>query len=174
MSLPPEDRPTEPLRPRAPVAAEPVVARDVVDAGWAARLEDQLRSLKSMVALIGVLALAALGLALYDLLRDDGTGERGASRERVAAIDQRVDRLESKAGGASEESDVTKLSEGLDGKADQSEVEQLGSDVEELRAAVEAAGSDDSAAQDVAALDERLAALEAEVEQLRAESARQP
>lgn len=174
MSLPPEDRPTEPLRPRAP-AAEPAVARDVVDAGWAARFEDQLRSLKSMMALIGVLALTALGLALYDLLAgDEDGGDRGASRDRVAQIDQRVDRLENKAGGASEESDVAKVREGLDGKAEQADVEQLGSDVEELRAAVEAAGSDDSTAQDVAELDERVAQLEAEVEELRAESAQQP
>ena len=173
----PEDRPTEPLRPRQPVAAEPVVARDVaaVDPAWMARIEDQIRSLKSMMALIGVIALAALGLALYELLRDDDDGDRtGASRERVAQIDERVDRLEGKAGGAPEESDVNRVQEGLEGKAEKSDVEDLGSQIEELRAAVEAGGSDDSTAQDLATLSEQVDQLAAEVEELRRESEQQP
>lgn len=173
----PEDRPTEPLRPRQPVAAEPVAAREVaaVDPGWMARIEDQIRSLKSMMALVGVLALAALGLALYDLLRDDDGGDReGASRERVAQIDERVDRLEGRAGGAPKESDVTRVQEGLEGKAEQSDVEDLGAQIEELRAAVEAGDSDDSTTQDLATLSEQVEQLAAEVEELRSESQQQP
>lgn len=168
----PEDRPTEPLRPRQPVVAEPAVApaAAAVDPGWMARIEDQIRSLKSMMALIGVLALAALGIALYDLLTDDEGDGRGASRERVAQLDERVDRLEGKAGGASEEADVTRLQEGLEGKAEKSDVEDLGTQIEELRAAVEAGGSDDALAEDLATLSEQVEQLAAEVEELRNES----
>lgn len=154
------------------MVAEPAVApaAAAVDPGWMARVEDQIRSLKSMMALIGVLALAALGVALYDLLTDDEGDGRGASRDRVAQLGDRVDRLEGRAGGASEESDVTRLQKGLAAKAEQSDVEDLGNQVGELRGAVEAGGSDDSVAQDLATLSERVDQLAADVEELRKES----
>ena len=178
MSLPPEDRPTEPLRPRQAVASERVVAHEpAVDAGWAARIEDSLRSVKSMLAVVGVIALAALGLALYELLKDDDSGNGGASRERVAQLDARVDRLEKKAGGTSEESDVADVRGGLEDKADRADVEALGEQVEELRASVEAAGSgseDAASTEDVAALGEQLEQLAADVQELQAQAEQQP
>ena len=177
MALPPEDRPTEPLRPRQAVAAERVVAHEpAVDAGWAARIEDSLRSVKSMLALVGLLAAAAFGLALYELLTDDDGGG-GASRERVAQLDDRVDRLEKKAGGTSEESDVADVRDGLEDKADKADVDALGEQVEELQASVEAAGSGQenaASADDVAALSEQVEQLAADVEELQAQAEQQP
>ena len=171
----PADRPTEPLRPREPVAAGVAVEREVADPGWVARLDDQLRSLKTMVALIGVLSLLALGAALYALLGDEeDVDSTGASRDRVAQIDERVDRLESKAGEASEESDVAGLEKELSGKADQGDVEQLSADIEELRAAVEEGGTDEAVTQELDSLRQGLEALAAEVEELRAEQQQAP
>lgn len=110
---PPPDRPTEPLgraRP-APVVDERVAAPQprVVEERVAAppvdshalllRLEATIDALRTWIVVVGVLALVALGVALYAAI-DDGTARGGggstsglASDERVSQIDDRVDRL---------------------------------------------------------------------------------
>lgn len=171
----PEDRPTEPLRPRAPVATTAAVEREVTDPGWVARLEDEVRSLKGLLALVGVLSVAALGLSLYALLADeDDADATGASRERVAQIDERVDRLESRAGDTSEESDVAKVQEELGEKADQADVDELATALDELQSSVDAGGDDDAVAQELASLREDLDTLAAEVEQMQQDSGQSP
>ena len=109
---PPPDRPTEPLgRPRAaPVVEERVVAAaplveervlaPVVDPSVILlRLEDAVDNLRTWLLFVGVLALAALGVALYAVLDDDTSRAGGgsttglASDERVSQIENRVDRL---------------------------------------------------------------------------------
>ena len=104
MSLPP-DRPTEPLRPapapapRRPVAYEahevapPPPAVDVT--AVLAHLEDTINSVRTGLMFVGVIAVAALGVAIYSLMKDDDTSSRGggATSSRVATLDDRVDRL---------------------------------------------------------------------------------
>lgn len=98
-TTPPPDRPTERLQPsppapqyervvepRGPVATDPTFLLT--------RLEDAISSLRTWLVLVGVLAAAALGLALYAVLSpDDGTTRGAASSERVSRLDDRVDRL---------------------------------------------------------------------------------
>jgi outer membrane murein-binding lipoprotein Lpp len=100
MSLPP-DRPTEPLRPapvpRQPVAYEPVPppAAPAIDVtAVLVRLEDAIASVRTGLMIVGVIAVAALGVAIYGLMKDDNTssGGGGASSSRVATLEDRVDR----------------------------------------------------------------------------------
>ena len=100
---PPPDRPTEPLRPIEP-APPPVVQERVVtpaaDPNFVlARLEDAVDSLRTWLAVVGMLAVVALGVSVYALTKaDDSSGDGGsraglASDERVSRVDDRVDRL---------------------------------------------------------------------------------
>ena len=61
------------------------------------RLEDSMNSLRTGLMIVGVIAVAALGVAIYALMQDDdgGTGARdgAASDSRVSQLDDRVDRL---------------------------------------------------------------------------------
>ncbi len=96
MTPEPPDRPTERLPPRQPAARveEHTVVPDV-DPHALYRLEDAIGSLRTGVMIVGVIAVAALGAALYGLLRDDGSAASGgsASADRIAQLDDRVDRL---------------------------------------------------------------------------------
>ncbi|MBW3607310.1 MAG: hypothetical protein KY463_02965 [Actinobacteria bacterium] len=95
MSNPPPDGPTEPLRPaqRTTVAEERVSGHDPI----LLRLEDTLNSLRTGLMIVGVIAVAALGVAIYSLMSqdDDGSGSRSglASDSRVSELDDRVDRI---------------------------------------------------------------------------------
>ena len=99
-TTPPPDRPTEqirPIRPEPAVVQERVVA-PAADPGYViARLEDALASLRTWLAVVALLAIVALGVAIYALTRDDDTtsGSRSglATDERVSRVDDRVDRL---------------------------------------------------------------------------------
>lgn len=96
MSTPePPDRPTERLAPSR-TEHRVVEQAPVADLDALARLEDAIASLRTGVMIAGVIAVAALGVALYAILRDDGgTAGSGASQERVSRLDDRVDRLSS-------------------------------------------------------------------------------
>lgn len=101
--------------------------------------------------------LAGAGLSLYLLLRGDDD-RQGASRERVARLDARVDRLEGRVGRASDETDVSRLTDQLAGNAD-TESQALSDEVQQLKASVDDAssGDDTSAAQQVEDLSSRSA-----------------
>ena len=139
---PPPDRPTEPLsrsRP-APVAPEPPVVERVVGPPPVQervvgpppvqervvapvvdpsiillRLEDTIDSLRTWLVVVGLVAVVALGIALYAVVSDDtssggnGSTRGAASDERVTQIEHRVDRLSRQVqdvrgdGGASED-----------------------------------------------------------------------
>jgi outer membrane murein-binding lipoprotein Lpp len=108
---PPPDRPTEPLRRArpvpveervmapAPVVEERVVAPAVDPSVLLLRLEDAIDNLRTWLVVIGLVAVVALGVALYALLDDDTSRSAGgsptgvASDERVSQIENRVDRL---------------------------------------------------------------------------------
>jgi outer membrane murein-binding lipoprotein Lpp len=111
---PPPDRPTEPLRrrraapvvepvvervvPPAPVFEERVVAPAVDPNVILLRLEDAIDALRTWLVIVGLVALAALCVAIWAVTHDDtsrGGGSRSglASDERVTQVENRVDRL---------------------------------------------------------------------------------
>jgi len=111
-TTPPPDRPTEPLRRARPapvvdervVAPAPLVEERVVTPAVdpnviLLRLEDAVDNLRTWLLVIGLVAVAALGVALYAVLDDDTSSGGGgsttglASDERVSQIENRVDRL---------------------------------------------------------------------------------
>jgi hypothetical protein len=107
MSIPP-DRPTERLAPQPPerlvpqpppppVYEERVVSPGVDTHAVLLRLEDAVQSLRTGLMIVGVIAVAALGVAIYALMKngDDATGSRSglASDARVSQLDDRIDRL---------------------------------------------------------------------------------
>ena len=82
--------------------------REVIEDDRVWRLEDQLRTLRAALAVAGVIALVALGLAIYLLSEedDDEDGRAGASRTQVRALEDRVDRLGSRLDNRAGEGDV--------------------------------------------------------------------
>ena len=100
-TTPPPNRPTERLQPSAPpqppVYEERVVAPAADPNAILLRLEDAIGSLRTGLMFVGVLAVAALGVAIYALMQasDDDTGSRSglASDSRVSELDDRVDRI---------------------------------------------------------------------------------
>jgi septal ring factor EnvC (AmiA/AmiB activator) len=123
-------------------------------AGARAALLDELRSLKRALALVGVIAIAALGVALWALLdQQDGGGDgtSGASSERVSRLEDRVDELEGDVeDAASDQSvsrlrqeqedlaeEVSQLSEQSSGSDAQDAVDQLEQQLEDLNGRVD-------------------------------------
>jgi polyhydroxyalkanoate synthesis regulator phasin len=105
-TVPPPEPPTrriDPVAPPPPVYEErPVYQERVVDPVdpnlMFVRLEDAISSLRTGLVFVGVLTVLAIGLAIYAITQtnDDNTnaGTRaGASSQRVATLDDRVDRL---------------------------------------------------------------------------------
>ena len=116
------DQPTEPLRPRNPIVREHEVEagyEPAADSIWLARIDDRLRSLTVWVALIGIVALAGLGLAIYDLTRING------------ALDDRISRLESRS-SSSNGASSGQVAE----KADKEDVQRLADQVSQVRSSV--------------------------------------
>jgi uncharacterized protein YceH (UPF0502 family) len=158
--------PTQPLRAREPHAREGA-APEAADAVWVARLEGQVRSLKGIVALLGVLALAAIGVAVWALLSAEYDGASAAGAGRVARLDDRVDQLENEVDDVAKATDTGDFTQQLAGKADQADLQAVSDQVDELAAAVDASGSDDVAAQ-LAELQARVDALAQQLEALSA------
>lgn len=100
-TTPPPDRPTErlaPSPPPRPVHEERVVAPAGDPNVILLRLEDAIGSLRTGLMIVGVIAVAALGVAIYGLVtssEDSGGGSRSglASDARVSELDDRIDRL---------------------------------------------------------------------------------
>jgi hypothetical protein len=162
---PPPDRPTQPLRPIRPepppiIEEERYVAPAGVDTtSMLLALEDAVGALRTWLALVGLVAVAALGIAVYALSKtgdDNASGSRRglASDERVSRLDDRVDRLSRqlqtvRAGGAGDstaelgdrlddlESTVKTLSERRAPDATQA-VEELSGRIDDLRSDVDA------------------------------------
>ena len=107
-TTPPPDRPTERLRPSPAYDERPVTP--AADPNIVLlRLEDALGSLRTGLMIVGVIAVAALGVAIYALMKSDesGGGSRSglASDARVSQLDERIDRIsrqvqDERAGGA--------------------------------------------------------------------------
>ncbi|GAC1437599.1 MAG: hypothetical protein NVSMB51_12010 [Solirubrobacteraceae bacterium] len=109
MSTPPRP-PLPPELPTQQVAAEgprPIVGEPVVAAEPGlvlARLESLVDGLRTALFIVGVIAVAALGVALYTLLRDDNNRQNGsrnglATDARVSRVNARIDRLNAQVSG---------------------------------------------------------------------------
>ena len=100
------DDPTRRLPPTAPVTyadAEELLFREEV--------RDRLRSLKTTVVLLAVLAVVALGVAIWALLSSQDSSEtQGASASRVTALEDQVDELSDDVKNAASKDDLQQLS----------------------------------------------------------------
>jgi septal ring factor EnvC (AmiA/AmiB activator) len=80
-----------------------------------ALLADDVRSLRTALVLVGLLALAGVGLSVWSLLEgEDSDNARSSLRERTQQLDRRIDEVESDVRRTSEESDVTALERRLE------------------------------------------------------------
>jgi ubiquinone biosynthesis protein UbiJ len=159
--LPPEEPPRR-FPPARPIASERTVVRTVPEETLWAEVLDRLGSVRTGLVVVAVIALAALGVALWALLDDTGDTDQNASRLRVERLADRVDRLESQVGEAASEGGVAAIRDGQ--RALQRRVQALEATVEESRAAVQDVQEISAAAEalqvSVEALEERLDALE--------------
>lgn len=121
-TTPPPDRPTERLQPSPPPS--PVYEERVVDPnGILVRLEDAIGSLRTGLVVVGVIGVAALGVAIYALLADDegrdGSRSGLATDSRVSQLDDRIDRIsrqvqDLRSGGAGSSAEVEDRVEALE------------------------------------------------------------
>ena len=165
------DEPTRRLPPTGP--AEPLREREVVtttepDPAWVQEILDRLRSLRTGVALVAVLALAALGVGLWALLtqEEENDARRGASQERVSELEDRVDALENDTEDAASQDAVQGVREqqreleerlsALEQQSDDGAAEDVQADLREVADAVEQNG------QAIEQLDQRVSDLEQE------------
>ena len=178
---PPPDGPTEPLAPTGPavvhqrLAEEPVVPADPLAI---ARFEDALRSLRTAVMLLGLLSVAALGVAVYALVTSQEADRGSASSGRVARLDERVDKLNrdlqrtrASTTGAADEGDVNQVQDRLSEKADSADVRKLERTVARLQTQVD---SNDDARGALDQVDQRLDDLSRQVRELQAEQQTSP
>jgi outer membrane murein-binding lipoprotein Lpp len=152
-TIPPPEGPTEPLGPRPAAVlhervAAPVVAEDVL-------LRGAIDSLRTWLLVVGILALAALAVAVYAVVKADDANRPGGSRSGLAT-DARVDRISNelkalRATGTPGAGSTAGLS---------ARVDQLSSQVQALRTGA-GAGTGGSAA-----LGARVATLESTVKTL--------
>jgi hypothetical protein len=170
MSTPP-DEPTRrlpPSEPPPPRVREREVLAPEDDGYWLEELRDQIRALKTAAALLGVLAVTALGVALWALLADEdggggGQASRGASPERVSNLAERVDDLESRTKNAPGRGDLNDLETEQKGLADRLDALEESAGGEQSEGASQE--SVDAVAQDVQDLQQRLDQVEQQQEQ---------
>jgi uncharacterized protein YoxC len=161
----PPEEPTRPIPPARPIATERTVVRTEPEETLWAEVLDRLRSLRTGLLLVAVLAFAALGVALWALLDDvDDMDRRGASRVRVERLAERVDRLESQVGEAASEGGLASIRDGQ--RALQRRLQALGATVEQSRADVgEISGAFEALQDSVETLEQRLEAVEQQQQQ---------
>jgi hypothetical protein len=178
---PPPDGPTEPLTPAEPaivderLPAEPLAAADPLAI---ARFADALRSLRTAVVLLGLLSVAALGVAIYALVKSQEADQGSASSGRVATLDDRVDKLSrdlqrtrASTSGTADESDVNQVQDRLNEKASSADVRTLERTVAKLQTQL---GSSDDTGAALDQVDQRLDDLSRDLRDLQAEQQTSP
>jgi len=150
--------PEPPTRRLDPERASTIRETEYVEGPTREELLDRLRSLRTALAIVGVLAIAALGVALYSLLSedDDGDTRQGASPARVSALEDQVDELDNR----------------VDDRATKNSVDELRADQQDLEEQVKQAGSSDDSEQlqqSVDQLNDDIQALEQRVDDLAAQ-----
>jgi polyhydroxyalkanoate synthesis regulator phasin len=175
-NVPPPEPPTRRIDPVAPPPVyeeRPVYQERVVEPAVApvdpnlmfVRLEDAISSLRTGLIFVGVLTVLAIGLAIYAITQtndNNSNGTRaGASSQRVATLDDRIDRLSRQVQQARADARAA--------RALTTRIDSLSRSVSALRA--QGAGGGAAASQvasDITALDKRLTAVEQQVQDLKA------
>jgi hypothetical protein len=174
---PPPDGPTEPLPPAdAPRVRERLVEEPVAPAAdplLLAHFEDALRSLRTAVVLLGLLSVAALGVAVYALIKGQEADRGSASSGRVSRLNDRVDRLSrdlqrtrESTSGTADATDVSRLQARLGDKADAADVGKLQRTVAKLQAQVTQSKSNNDTTAALDQVDQRLNDLSRQVRDL--------
>ena len=150
-------------QPTVPLGAEPAVA---VEAPAPLVVED-FRSLRRWLVLLGLLAAAALIVAIFAVLRAGETERESAEKSRVAtleaATDRRLDEVERRQRIASEEADVRRLEQRQ--RADTARIDQrLRTLQNDIRQATERAGD---ATNGIRGIERRIDALEQQARRAR-------
>jgi FtsZ-interacting cell division protein ZipA len=158
----PPEEPTRPIPPARSIATEHTVVRTESEERLWAEVLDRLGSLRAWLLVVGVIALAALGVALWALLDNDADRE-DASRVRVERLADRVDRLESQVAETASEGGLAAIRDRQ--AALQRRVQALRVTVEESRAAAQdveenAAAAVEALQDSVDGLEQRLEAVE--------------
>lgn len=163
---PPPDEPTRPLTPAQPIPErERVHEREYVAAADDPRLDlllDRVRSLRTAVALLGLVSLAALALGAYLLLtkEEEGDTRAGASRGSVASLEDRVDDLESDLRSRATKDDLDQVSEDQEALSDRID------DVAKRAKPADDAGADDELQSSIDRLDQNQQTLGDSIEKL--------
>jgi cytochrome oxidase Cu insertion factor (SCO1/SenC/PrrC family) len=157
----PPEEPTRAIPPARPIATERTVVRTESEERLWAEVLDRLGSLRAGLLVVGVIALAALGVALWALLDNDADRE-DASRVRVERLADRVDRLESQVSDTASEGGLAAIRDRQ--AALQRRVQALRVTVDESRAAIqdveETAAAVEALQDSVDGLEQRLEAVE--------------
>ena len=170
MSTPhPPEEPTRPLPPATPpparVGVEREVAAPVEDPYRTELLLDQLRSLRTALAIVGVLAVVALAVAVYAVLTKDEVSDAGAgaSSQQVAELSDRVDDLEADVKSRATKNQVSQLSADLKALSDR--VDKVAKQSESA-ASSDNGGTDEQARSSIDKLDQSVQTLTQDVKDL--------
>lgn len=153
------------MAPAPPVeerAAAPVVDPRVI----LLRLEDAVDNLRTWLLAVGIVAVAALGVALYAVIDDDTSSSGGGSTAGLAS-DERVSQLENRADRLSRQLQDVRAGGGDDDTA------ALANRVDELQDAVRSQSGRGAASGTQEAIDElsrRIDGLAGDVEELKRSS----
>jgi hypothetical protein len=174
-SADPPEEPTRPLPPPTPAPARRVYEREVaapVDDPYRTEiLLDRLRSLRTALAIVGLIAVAALAVAVYAVLamEEESDAGGGASRQQVANLDDRVDALEAEVEDRATGDDVNRIADDVQALSDR--VDQVAKQARSA-ASTDNSGTDEQARasidqlnQSLTDLDERVRDLEAQAQQ---------
>jgi hypothetical protein len=158
MATPPPDRPTEQLQPRPAAVVREPVGVPVVGSSSLLRLEQVISGLRTWLAVIGAVAIAAIAVAVYALIKaNDVTAGSGgyATNARVDRISADVKALRAGGAGAATGGGSSAVATG----ALSTRLDQLAAQVRALSAGTGGGGS-------AAGLSSRVAALESSVRSL--------
>jgi methyl-accepting chemotaxis protein len=176
-SADPPEEPTRPLPPPTPARARPVYEREV-----AAPVEDpyrteivlsRLRSLRTAVMIVGLIAIAALAVAVYAVLtmEEENDAGGGASRQQVADLDDRVDALEAEVEDRATGDDVNRIADDVQALSDR--VDQVAKQARSA-ASTDNSGTDEQARSSIDQLNQSLTDLDERVRDLEVQAQQQP
>jgi hypothetical protein len=148
--------PTRRLPSTRPVVGDPSVAYVSDEALWREHVHDRLRSLTTAVTLAAIVALAALGVALWGLFADP---DEDGSTDQVRRLEQRIEQLDARLQQRPAAADVVAVRERQQALEQRFRAleDQANEPAEETEAMIEAI---ESTQQAVAQLEQRVADLE--------------
>jgi polyhydroxyalkanoate synthesis regulator phasin len=161
---PADDEPTRqvpPARPRQPKAggagAVPPTSQPHVRT-WEEELADRIASLKSWVVMLGILSIAALGVAAYAAVaaNDNSSSDTGVTKSQIRELESRISDLED---NSTSDATISQL---------KSDVSDLSEQVNKLQS--ESSGSDSVSPSDFQTLQQQVSDLSQQVADLQDQS----